>query len=347
MTQHAHRQPPPIAAALLLVTVVAAVEALLVPLFAGPAANLAPRDLPVVVAGPAPAAAAVADRLATAQPGAFAVTTVPDAASADAALRERRAYAAFVVGADGVALHTASAASPTVAALLTQAAQQLGSAPPAVTDVVPTDPDDPRGGGFAAGFLPLGLAGMLAGILLAVAVRSRWARLAGLGAYAVLAGLAGALVLQSWLGVLPGNLLSNAAAVGLFSLAVAATLAGLGAALGRIGIVLGAVGVFLVGNALSAVAAAPQLLPQPWGEVGQWLPTGAGGTLLRSVAYFDGAGGARAAWILAGYALVGLVLVLLGRAGLGPDPAVAAAAAARAGSEYRTSSDARAEPTAA
>ncbi|HET8661173.1 MAG TPA: hypothetical protein VFM55_19520 [Micromonosporaceae bacterium] len=328
----AHRQPPPAAAALLLATVVTVVAALLVPMFAAPAANLAPRDLPVVVAGTGPAAAALADRLSTAQPGAFDITTVADAAAADAALRERRAYAAFVAGADGVALHTASAASPTVAALLTQAAQQLGNAPPAVTDVVPADPDDPRGAGFAAGFLPLALTGMLAGILLAFVVRSRWARLLGLGAYALLSGLAGAAVLQSWLGLVPGNLLADAAAIGLFSLALAAVLAGLGAVLGRAGLALGVVAVFLVGNPLSAVAAAPQLLPQPWGEVGQWLPIGAGGTLLRSVAFFDGAGGARAAWILAGYALAGLVLVLVGRAVVGPAPAAGAAAAARAGS---------------
>jgi hypothetical protein len=84
--------------------------------------------------------------------------------------------------------------------------------------------------------------------------------------------------------------------------------------------------VFLVGNALSGIAAAPQLLPQPWGEVGQWLPIGAGGTLLRSTAYFDGAGGTPAVWILAAYAIVGLVLVALGRAGVGSHTASAEAA---------------------
>ena len=343
----AHRQPPPIAAALLLATVVTVLAALLVPMFAAPAANLAPRDLPIVVAGPAPAATALADRLSTAQPGAFDITIVADAASADAALRERRAYAAFVAGADGVALHTASAASPTVAALITQAAQQLGNAPPAVTDVVPADPDDPRGAGFAAGFLPLALTGLLVGILLAFVVRSRWAQLAGLIAYAVLSGLAGALVLRSWLGVVPGNLLADAAVVGLFSLALAAMLAGLGALLGRAGLALGVVLIFLVGNPLSAVAAAPQLLPQPWGEVGQWLPIGAGGKLLRSVAFFDGAGGAQAAWILAGYALVGLVLVLVGRAVVRPAPATSAAAAARSASERQAITNAQAGSAAA
>jgi len=309
-----HRTPPPIALALVLAAVVVAVQALLVPMFAWPAANLAPRDLPVIVAGPAPAADAVAGQLGSAEPGAFEVSRAPDAAAADAALRDRQAYAAFVVGPDGVSLHTASAASPAVAALLTAAAQQLGAgrAVP-VVDVVASDPDDPRGAGFASGFLPLGLTSMVAGILLVFLVRSRVARLVGLGAYALLAGLAGAAVLQFWLGLIPGDYLANAAVAGLFALAVSAAVAGLGAALGRPGIGLGVLLVFVFGIPLSAVSAAPELLPQPWGQFGQWLPVGAGATLLRSVAYFDGAGSAGPLWILAAWAAGGLALVSVGR----------------------------------
>jgi len=309
-----HRTPPPIALALVLAAVVVAVQALLVPMFAWPAANLAPRDLPVIVAGPAPAADAVAGQLGSAEPGAFEVSRAPDAAAADAALRDRQAYAAFVVGPDGVSLHTASAASPAVAALLTAAAQQLGAgrAVP-VVDVVASDPDDPRGAGFASGFLPLGLTSMVAGILLVFLVRSRVARLVGLGAYALLAGLAGAAVLQLWLGLIPGDYLANAAVAGLFALAVSAAVAGLGAALGRPGIGLGVLLVFVFGIPLSAVSAAPELLPQPWGQFGQWLPVGAGATLLRSVAYFDGAGSAGPLWILAAWAAGGLALVSVGR----------------------------------
>jgi hypothetical protein len=81
---------------------------------------------------------------------------------------------------------------------------------------------------------------------------------------------------------------------------------------------VGALLVFLVGNPLSGVSSAPELLPQPWGAVGQWMPVGAGGSLLRSVTYFGGAGDAQALWVLAGYAGLGLTLVLLGRASVGP-----------------------------
>lgn len=321
------RSRSPWTLAALLASLVVVVQALLVPLFAAPAAHLAPRDLPVAVAGPPPATADLAARLAAARPGGFAVTTLPDATAADRALRDREVYAAFVVGPDGVALHTAPAASPTVAALLTEAAGQLSAGRPVpVVQVVPADPDDPRGAGFAAGFLPLALTGMLAGVLLTVLVARRAVRLAGLLGYAVLAGLAGTAVLHGWLGVLAGDPWREAAAIGLFALATAAIVAGLGALLGRPGLGLGALLVFLVGNPLSAVAAAPELLPQPWGVVGQFLPVGAGGTLLRSAAFFDGAGAGRSLAVLAGYALVGLALVLLGsrspRIGAGsPTPA--------------------------
>jgi hypothetical protein len=296
-----------------LVAIVAVVlQALLIPLFSAPAANLAPRDLPLVVAGPAPAAAAITDRIAAERPGAFDVTVVADAAAADRALRDRSAYGAVVLGADGPALHVASAAGPTVSAVLSQAAAGLGVTAP-VVDVVPTSPDDPRGAGFAAGFLPLALTSMAAGVLLALVVAGRRPRLAGLVTFTGLAGLAGAAVLNLWLGVVPGGYWPAAVAVGLVSGAIAATVAGLGAVLGRAGVALGALVVFVVGNALSAVGSAPELLPQPWGEVGQWLPIGAGGTLLRSVAYFGGAGAAPAAWTLAAYLLGGVALVGLAR----------------------------------
>jgi len=95
--------------------------------------------------------------------------------------------------------------------------------------VVPGDPDDPRGGGFAAGFLPLALTGMVAGIALAVLVRNRAAKVVGLLIFGVGAGFGAAAVLQLWLGVLPGNYLLNVGAIGLFATATAATLAGLGA----------------------------------------------------------------------------------------------------------------------
>ena len=303
----------PAVLALALAIVVVALQALLVPLFAGPAAHLEPRDLPIAVSGPAPAADRLAAELAAVRPGAFDVRVVADA---DAAIRDRDVYGAVVLGADGPTLHVASAASPTVATLLAQATAQVGQGRPVpVVDVVPAYSGDPRGTGFGAGFLPLAITGLLAGVLTFLLVRRPAARLAGLGAFAVLAGLGGTAVLQGWLGVVPGDHLAVAGVLGLFALAMSAGMAGLGAVFGKAGLGLGAATFFLMGNALSAVASAPELLPQPWGAVGQYLPVGAGGTLLRSVAYFDGRGATTALAVLSAYAIGGLILVWVGRRG--------------------------------
>ncbi|MGA5301525.1 hypothetical protein ACPCHT_16470 [Nucisporomicrobium flavum] len=321
------RPSHPAALAVALAVVVVALQALLVPLFAGPAANLAPRDLPIAVAGPAPAADQLVARLSEVRPGAFDVRVVADP---DAAIRDREVYGAIVLGADGPVLHVASAASPTVATLLTQAAAELGQGRPVpVVDVVPTHSGDPRGAGFGAAFLPLAITALVAGVLTFLLVKRPGARLAGLGTFAVLAGLVGAVVQQYWLDVVPGGYLGVAAVLALFALAVSAAVAGLGAVAGKAGVALGAATFFLVGNALSAVASAPELLPQPWGAVGQFLPVGAGATLLRSVAYFDGHGSATAVWVLAAYAIGGLVLVAAGRRGTQRATAEVALAEAR------------------
>jgi hypothetical protein len=53
------------------------------------------------------------------------------------------------------------------------------------------------------------------------------------------------------------------------------------------------------------------MLPAPWGTVGQLLPQGANATLLRSTAYFGGAGAAAAILVLCCWAAVGLSMVVI------------------------------------
>ena len=57
------------------------------------------------------------------------------------------------------------------------------------------------------------------------------------------------------------------------------------------------------------------MLPDPVGTIGQWLPPGAGVSLLRSVSFFDGAAAIRARRLtLTWWAALGLGAVLLGGA---------------------------------
>jgi hypothetical protein len=140
----------------------------------------------------------------------------------------------------------------------------------------------------------------------------------GLAALATFAGAAGAAALQRALNVLPGSYLAAAGVLTLLSVAVAGTVLGLGARAGRLGLAAG-FGFFVVAAALSAWSSAPELLAPPWGTLGQIAPPGAGVTLLRSAAYFHGAGGADAVAVLTVWAVLGVALVLVGdtRAWLG------------------------------
>jgi hypothetical protein len=291
-------------------------QALLLTLFLWPALNAGPHDLPVTVAGPAPATAPLARELARAKPGAFDITRTARVARVDDRLRDREAYAVFVVGRSGVALHIATAASPQIAQLFRQVAESAGAAqghPVPVVDVVPTDRDDPNGVVLSVGVLPLALTSLMAGILLGLLAPGRWSRLAGAALYAVLAGLASVAIAQYALSALPGTYLVNAASVALLAFAVAATVSGLTGLLGTAGAGLGALVMFVCGVPLSGISSSPDLLPRGWGLAGQLLPPGAGGTLLRSVTYFDGAAATRPLLVLAGWSVLGLVLLAVGR----------------------------------
>ena len=290
----------------------------LVVAFAWPATQLAPRSLPIVVAGPAEASAQIGAALDKAAPGGFAVTVVPDEAAARSAIERRDAYGAVVLGPTPSVL-TASAASPVVAQLLTQMATTLearqgGAAAPAVrvVDVVPLPATDPRGVGLAALALPLVLGGLIVGAAFTTAIVGVGRRVLGVVLTAVLAGLALTGIAHSWLGVIDGGWWAEAGVIALGIAAVGLTLVGLGALLGFVGLGLGAAVFMLIGNPFSGMTSAPEMLPDGWSTLGQWLPPGAAGTLLRSVSFFDGAGGALSLWILAGWVVLGLLLGALG-----------------------------------
>ncbi|MFB4315390.1 hypothetical protein [Actinomadura sp. 21ATH] len=299
-------------------------QLLMIVAFSWPAARTAPNDVPIVTAGPQAAAAAA--RLDRQLPGAFEASAVADEAAARKALADREAYGAIVATPAGPRVLVASAASPAVAQQLTQLGAQLAGAPAggAVQDVVAADPDDPRGAGFGALALPLIMSSLAAAVLLTFAIPRLGARAAALVAFSALGGLAVAWLAQGWLSVLPGSYAAVAGVMALAILAVSGTVTGLAAVLGRPGIGLGALTLLLLGNPLSAAASAPELLPQPWGELGQLLPPGAAATLLRSVAFFDGAGAGGALTVLLVWAGAGLLLLGIGGLrGRGGDAAVA------------------------
>ncbi|WP_329480788.1 hypothetical protein OG555_02555 [Kribbella sp. NBC_01484] len=306
----AERRRPPLVAVITLLT---ALLTVLLIAFAWPAARSEPRDVPLAVAGPGPAVAQVKAGLDQAMPGGFDVTAVPDRAAAVQLIQDRDAYGAIVLDSAQPEVLTASAGGPVVAQLLTQLSTRLSPQSPAkVTDIVPLPKDDPRGAGLAAGALPLVLGGIIAAGALTQLVRSGSRRMIGAVAFAITGGLALAAGLQYWLGSFEGSYLGNAGVIAMSIAAISLTLLGLEWLLGTAGLALGGAVMMLLGNPLSGMTSAPEMLPSGWGALGQLLPPGAAGTALRSVSFFDGAGAARPLVVLTCWLVAGLALCALG-----------------------------------
>jgi hypothetical protein len=312
---HPHR-PPTAAVVLGVPLVLAAVIAVVLLALGLPAVKGAPHDLPIGVAGPAAATTQLQAGLEQREPGAFAVTTYADESALTAAIRDRDVYGGIVAGPGGPTVLTASAASPAVAQALTQLgtglAQQQGAAA-TVRDVVPLPADDPRGGGLATILLPLVIGAIASAVALGRLAGSRRVQLAALAVYSAVAGLTFAAVLHHVFGTLPGDYLVEAGVLSATIAAAALALLGLQHLLGRLGLALGAATLVLLANPLSGAATAPEFLASSWRELGQGMPPGAGSQLLRSVAFFDGAGAAGAWWVLAAWAAAGLLLLAVPR----------------------------------
>ena len=204
---------------------------------------------------------------------------------------------------------TASAASPTVAALLTE---NLVGSQVKVEDVVPADPDDPRGAAFGSMGLPLVVAGIITGVIITLLGRPGLGAVGILVAVAALSGLVTIVMVQGWLGIIEGPWLLNAAVLSLGVLAIGSVVTGLAALIGPAGIGVAALLMVFVGNPWSGIASAPELLPQAAGFIGQLLPPGASGQLLRSTAFFDSAGAGRHLAVLLVWIAVGLGAILAG-----------------------------------
>ncbi|WP_029290145.1 hypothetical protein [Cellulomonas sp. HZM] len=300
-------------------TALAAAAAVLALAFLWPSAVSKAKDLPVAVAGPPAAVAQLTGALDERAPGVFDVVPAADRAGAVDLIETRDVYGAVVLGAQPEIL-TTSAGSAVVAQqlgslapVLTQQLQANGvDAQVSVTDVVPLGSGDPRGTVLGVVTLPLVLGGMIGGISVSLLVVGVWRRVAAVGVYAVVGGLTVAGVVQGMLDALQGAYLVNAAIVALTLAAIGGVIVGFVSLVGRAGIAIGPVLFLLFANPLASAAAPWQMLPAPWGAIGQWMPPGAAAALLRDHSYFPRADASQLWLALAAWAVVGLVLATAG-----------------------------------
>ncbi|MFD8724235.1 ABC transporter permease [Streptomyces sp. NPDC059629] len=324
--------------------------------FAWPAGRISPRDVPVGIVGTGPASEHAVEGLTRAKPGAFDFHLYPDQQAARSAIKDRDVYGAFAISGHSITVLKATAASPSVAQLLTDVGQQLadkatqqitqqiaqqkaaGAHSPAKAhkqaaalrgaagtdssvkilaksvDVVPVATEDPRGAVFSSSVFPLTICGILIGAFVTMArglARPHHRVLTLLVACAV-AALGIYLVAQGFLGALPHNHVATWAILSLDLLSVSATAAGVIRLLGPGGLGLSAALMVFVGNAFSGATSAPEMLPKGVDYVGQWLPPGAGASLLRDTTYFDGSAGAGHLAVLALWTVCGLTAVMCG-----------------------------------
>ena len=127
----------------------------------------------------------------------------------------------------------------------------------------------------------------------------------------VLTGVLAAAIVQSWLEVVGGDWVANAAVLGLTVLAIGAALAPASTpSLGKTGLLIGALLMIfdrqsVLGGRLGSGAA-----PAAGRGIGQLMPPGAGANLLRSTGFFDGAGAGTPLMVLAAWSLAGLALLV-------------------------------------
>ncbi|RKN43418.1 hypothetical protein [Micromonospora endolithica] len=278
-----------------------------------------PRDVPVGVASSDQRArtllTAVRDRTDM-----IKIIAYDDQAAADDGLLSREVYAVLATDpAGGLRLTTASAAAPAavdvVDRVLGEAARQA-RLPLRVGDQVPVEDSDPRG--VVPFYLAVGyvLGGYLAatalGLRTGTAPRTvRWAalRTAALAAYAMILGVAGAVVVGPVVGVWDHDLPVVAATGALTVFAAAMVAAAIQAWLGLLGTGLVIVLLVVLGNPGSGGIYAPEFLPTVLRGMHRWNAAGLCTDLIKSVVYFDRRG---AGWPLAGLT----VWTLLGALGV-------------------------------
>ncbi|WP_426368171.1 hypothetical protein [Streptomyces sp. E-08] len=146
---------------------------LLLTAFAWPSVRSSVHDVPIAVAGPAPAVKRTTSMLDQRLPDGFEVA---DSAAAEQLIRDRKVYGAIDLSSGTPQVITASAGSTAVVQTLNSIATGLSQAQGpgtavAARDLIPLPADDPRGAGLAAGALPLVMGGLLAALLLTRLVR--------------------------------------------------------------------------------------------------------------------------------------------------------------------------------
>ena len=282
-----------------------------------------PHRLPLAVAAPADVRTGVVSQLNGIAGSPLRAVPVDSAAQGRTELLQRRVLGVLVVDTAGSAdlLVEASASGVSGAAALTQvmdAVEAKVRRTVRVVDIRPPLPGDRNS--LSSFYLVVGwiVGGYLVSAILGVSAGSRPAnvnratvRLAAIAVYALITGVAGALIAGPWLHALPSHVLGLGLLGALLVFAAGAFSMALQVVAGTVGIGISILIFVVIGNPSAGGAYSWQLLPALWRVVGPWIPTGAGTAAARGIAYFDSVGIGTDLLVIGAYAVVGVLVVYL------------------------------------
>jgi len=281
-----------------------------------------PHHLPVAVVAPEQISGQVVKQLNSVEGDALDAQAIASEQQARARILDRTIDAAIIINPKGTTdtLLVASAAGPAVSSTAEQIAQTIEKdrhRQVTIDDIRPPAASDGRG--MSSFYLVLGwmVGGYLAATILGMAGGARPAnvhrtviRLGSLALYAIVSGLGGAIIVGPLLGALEGHFAALWALGALIVFASAATTVAFQVLWGIIGVGVTILLFVVIGNPSAGGAYPAVLLPTFWRSVGEWLPPGAGTTVVRNTIYFSGNAIAQPLWVLAGYAVLGTALAV-------------------------------------
>lgn len=197
--------------------------------------------------------------------------------------------------------------------VLNQKLAQLNAKTAKIVEVRAFPKADSKGTGLAAGALPIALGGWIGAVAIANMVKGKRQKFAAVISFAVIGGLGLVAVIQYGIGTFDGNYFLTSLGAMLGIAATGFFVLGILEVLGNPGLGIAAVLLILLGNPLSGLASAPEMLPTGWGALGQLLPPGATGTLLRNIAFFNGHAIAYPLTVLLAYVVIGMLLFKIGK----------------------------------
>ncbi|MEZ0090498.1 ABC transporter permease [Streptacidiphilus sp. EB129] len=248
---------------------------------------------------------------------------VTDEAAARQQIRDQKVYAALLIEPAGTrdTMLVASASGPALSTAMQQiitGVERSQGRTVVVEDVVPLDPGDAEG--LTSFYLAVGwcVGGYLVASILGISAGARPAnrkraviRLGTLALYSVAAGIGGTLIVVPILHALPGNVWALWGVGTLVVFGVGAVTMALECLFDVVGIGLAVLLFVVLGNPSAGGVFPPPLMPPFWRVIGPWLPNGAGTSAARSIAYFDGTAMTGPLLVLAGWAVVGVVVSLV------------------------------------